>query len=316
MFEYLKEYRLADMKAMMKNSNTPHHRTTVSLAGKTVVVSGATSGVGLAAAREVAKFGAALVLLARNEAKVSAVALDIERAYGTRVDYLVADFARLADVRTAAAALVAATDRIDIMIHSAGVFSTRRVLTPEGNELVFSVNHLAPFLLTCAVIPAMVRHGGRIIYVNSQGHRFNGLNPRDLKWERRLYTGLGGYGASKTAQLLTLWEFADRLEGTGISINAMHPGEVKSAIGMNNGAVYRWFKRTVVSPGLKDPQISGEAIHYLSAAPELEGVSGRYFNLTHPEKPAPHALDRSVGRVIWERSTHLTGVDYEPHYER
>jgi retinol dehydrogenase-13 len=105
-----------------------------------------------------------------------------------------------------------------------------------------------------------------------------------------------------------VWEFADRLEGTGVTINAMHPGDVRTNIGNNNGPLYRLFKRTVVWPMLKDPVISGEALYYLAAAPELAGVSGRFFHLTIEEKPAAHALDRELGRRAWELSLALTGL--------
>jgi len=148
----------------------------------------------------------------------------------------------------------------------------------------------------------------RIIQVNSQGHRFNGLNINDLNWEKRHYTGLRGYGASKTAQLLTVWEFADLLKGSGVTINAMHPGAVKSGSGENNGSLYRWYKHNFITKFLADPSISGQALHYLAAAPELSDVTGQYFNLTLVEKPAPHALDRVIGKEIWTMSKKMAGL--------
>jgi retinol dehydrogenase-13 len=110
------------------------------------------------------------------------------------------------------------------------------------------------------------------------------------------------------AQLLTTWEFADRLEGTGVTINAMHPGDVKTNIGNNNGPLYRWFLHHVTWHTLKDPVISGEALYYLAASPEMSTVSGRFFHLTIDEKPAPSALDRVVGKQIWSISEKLTGL--------
>jgi NAD(P)-dependent dehydrogenase (short-subunit alcohol dehydrogenase family) len=146
----------------------------------------------------------------------------------------------------------------------------------------------------------------RIIMVNSEGHRFNGLRVDDLDWKKRHYTGLRGYGASKTAQLLTVWEFADRLEGTGVTINAMHPGDVRTNIGSNNGGLYKFFLHHFIWPTLKDPTISGDAIYYLATAPEMSAVSGRFFHLTIDEKPAAHAMDRAAGKIIWERSIEMT----------
>lgn len=308
MFRYLKEYQMADLRAMLRNQRTPHQRTSASLAGKTVVIAGSTSGVGLAAAREVARFGGRLVLLARNEAKGRAVQAELGRDFGAESSLFLADFARLRDVRRVAQELLDGVERIDVLINSAGVHSTRRIHTEDGFELSFCVNHLAPFVLTQRLIPRMREAGGgRILQVNSQGHRFAGVHLDDLAWRRRLYTGLRAYGASKTAQLLSVWELADRLEGSGVTINAMHPGEVRSGIGSNNGPLYRWYHRHVLERFLGDARVSGESLHYLAAEPELEGVSGRYLNRTHLEKPAPHALDRDVGRALWERTVELTG---------
>jgi len=134
----------------------------------------------------------------------------------------------------------------------------------------------------------------------------------DLDWKHHLYTGLGGYGASKTAQLLTTWEFADRLQGSGVTINAMHPGDVRTNIGNNNGPLYRWYLHHVIWHTLKDPAISGEALYYLAAAPEMAEVSGRFFYLTIDEKPASHALDRAKGRRVWDVSLQLTGLTPGP----
>ena len=309
MFRYLKQYDMADMKDMLRNHRTPHHRSTASLAGKTVVIAGATSGVGLAAAVEVARFGGRLVLVARSEEKARAVRAMLERDFGAEVAVFLADFSRLTEVRRVARELLDGVPRIDVLINSAGVHCTRRHETAEGHELVFCVNHLAPFVLTHRLLPRLREVGaGRVLQVNSQGHRFGGLDLGDLDWRRRWYLGLRAYGASKTAQLLSVWAFADRLEGSGVTIHAMHPGEVRTGIGLNNGPLYRWYQRRVLDRFLGDARVAGESLHYLAAAPELEGVSGRYFHRTLPEKPAPHALDRAVGRRLWERTLDLTGL--------
>ena len=136
----------------------------------------------------------------------------------------------------------------------------------------------------------------------------SGLDPDDLDWGKRHYTGLRSYGASKTAQLLTVWEFADQLRGTGVTINAVHPGDVKTNIGHNNGWLYRFFTRYVTGLFLKDAAISGNAIGYLVSAPEMADISGRFFHLTNEEKPAVHALDRTMGKQIWDISMNRTGL--------
>ncbi len=310
MFAYLKKYKIGDMREMMRNNRTPHLTSEVSLKGKTAVITGATSGVGLSAAEELARFGCDLVLVARNPAKAGKIGERIRTDFGVSVSVYLADFARIEEVHEVSARILAGVDTLDILISSAGIHATTKQHTDDGFELVFCVNYLSSFILTYRLIPRMKEcASARIIQVNSQGHRFGGLRLDDLEWKRRPYIGLRGYGASKTAQLLSVWEFADRLSGTNVTINAMHPGAVKTNIGTNNGLLYNWYLRNIVWKSLQDVRISGESLHYLAAAPELEGVSGVYFNLTHPEKPAPHALDREVGRELWKKTLEMTGLD-------
>lgn len=301
--------KLPEELQFIANARKVQHTTSARLDGQICVITGATSGVGYQAARRLAQFGAHTVLICRNSLKAAAVKDELEQAFGIRVDIIQADFARLADVRTAARAILENYPRIDVLVNNAGIHNTHRSLTVDGIEEVFAVNHVASFLLTRLLLERMVESApARIIQVNSQGHRFGGLNLADLNWEKRRYKGLQGYGASKVAQLLTVWEFADLLKGSGVTINAMHPGEVKTNIGMNNELLYRLYNRLIVARFLKDPQISGNAIHYLAAAPELADVSGIFFNLTIPEKPAAHALDRELGKKVWQVSDQLAGL--------
>jgi len=235
----------------------------------------------------------------------------LQHAYGNQVDVLQADFSRLDEVRIAAKGILASYPHIDVLINNVGLHNTHRMMTNEGFESVFCVNHLASFLLTHLLLDRMVASApSRILQINSQGHRFGGLDLSDLTWQRRKYHGLQAYGASKTAQLLTVWELAERLRGTEVTINAMHPGEVRTNIGMNNGPVYRFYQRYLIGWMLKNPNISGEAIYYLVAAPEMAAVSGTFFNQTIEEKPATHALDRELGKRIGAISEQLTGLTH------
>ena len=302
--------RLPEELQFIANARMPQKTTDARLDGCTCVITGATSGVGNAAAKRLARAGAHLVMVCRNAEKAANVQRVLEREHAAQADVIVADLRRLADVRDAGAAILDRYPRVDLLINSAGVHHTRRELTPDGLETAFCVNHLASFLLTRLLLARLEESApARIIQVNSQGHRFGGLDLDDLNWERRRYKGLQGYGASKVAQLLTVWELADRLAGTEVTINAMHPGAVKSNIGMNNGFIYRSYNRWLIWWFLKDPVISGEAIYYLAAAPEMANVSGRYFSRTIDERPAPHALDRALGKRIWAMSEALCGLD-------
>ena len=291
------------------NRNLPQRKCSESLAGKTCVITGATSGVGLEAAKRFAEQGAKLVVIARNEEKAVRLQGQLKSDHGAEVELVIADMGVLQQVRRAASEVLAKCPRIDILINSAGVYCTSRTYTQEGFETTFCVNHLAPFLFTGLLLDRVKESApARIIQVNSEGHRFNGLNPDDLNWRKRIYTGLRGYGASKTAQLLTVWELSDMLEGTGVTINAMHPGDVRTNIGNNNGPLYRFFLHNFTWHFLRDPKMSGEAIYYLAASPELEGISGRFYHMTNEEKPAKHALDRKMGKRIWELSLGMTGL--------
>jgi len=280
-----------------------------SMRGKVCVVAGSTSGVGLQAVRRLAKAGADIVMVCRNRAKAEPIGVEITTLYKVRVDIVVADFSDLAQVRRAAAEILGLCPRIDVLINSAGLHSTTRKLTREGFELVFCVNHLASFLFTNLLLDRLKASApSRVIQVNSEGHRFGGLDLDDLDWGRRHYTGLRSYGASKIAQLLTVWEFTDRLRGSGVVINAMHPGDVRTNIGNNNGFLYRIFKNTVIWLVLKDPVISGEALYWLAASSEAGECSGKFFHLTVEEKPAAQALDRTLGKKVWARSMMMTGL--------
>ena len=305
--------RLPDELMFIENSRAIQGTTTASMAGKVCVVSGSTSGVGLAAVKRLARGGAQIVMVCRNREKAEGIRQVLVAQYGVTVEIVTADFSDLDQVRKASETLLGGFPRIDVLIHSVGVHCTTRTTTRDGLETVFCVNHLGPLLMTYRLLERLKQSApARIIYVNSEGHRFGGLDPNDLNWEKRFYIGLRSYGASKTAQLLTMWEFADLLRGSGVTINAMHPGDVRTNIGHNNGPLYRWFLHHVTWHLLKDPVISGEALYYLAAAPEVAEVSGRFFHLTIDEKPAAHALDRVLGRRVWDASLRLTGLTPGP----
>lgn len=277
--------------------------------GRVVVITGATSGVGYEAAKRFAQGGAHLVMVCRNGQKAGLVRDELAQHFQANVDVVIADFAKFNDVKNAAERIRRNYHRVDVLINNAGVHFTHRTLNENGIEMVFAVNHLASFLFTQLLMDILLNSApARIIQVNSQGHRFGGLDVMDLNWEKRRYKGLQAYGASKVAQLLTVWEFADRLEGSGVTINAMHPGEVRTNIGMNNKLLYRLYKRYALWWVLRDPVVSGESIYYLAADPEMEEINGRFFNLTIDEKPAAHALDRGLGKQVWHISNNITGL--------
>ena len=305
----MKKFQLPDELIFIQNRNAPQKKSLQPMTGKVCVITGSTSGVGLQAQMRLAQGGAHIVMVCRNPQKAEFVRAETMEKYQVPVDVVLADFSRLEDVRRAAASILENYPHIDVLINCAGMHSTRCIHTAEGFELVFCVNHLASFLFTQLLLDRMISSApSRIIQVNSEGHRFNGLDLNDLHWEKRRYAGLKGYGASKTAQLLTVWELADQLQGTGVTINAVHPGDVKTGIGQNNGWLYRTFTKYVTGLFLRDPVISGDAIYFLAADPAMQNVSGKFYHLTNEEKPARHALDRELGRQVYEISMRMTGL--------
>lgn len=301
--------KLPEELQFMANARMPQKSTTARMDGKVCVVTGATSGVGYHTAKRLAQGGADIVMVCRNQQKALDVQEELQQQYPVKIDVVQADFSNFSDVRKAAETINNYYPKLDVLINNAGVHHTHRTLNEDGVEMVFAVNHLASFLFTRLLLDKLIQSApARIIQINSQGHRFGGLDMDDLNWEHRRYHGLQSYGASKVAQMLTVWEFSDRLKGSGVTINAVHPGEVKSNIGMNNEFLYRLYKRYLLWWMLKDPTISAEAIYYHAAAPEMANVSGRFFNLTIDEKPALYALDRSLIPIIWKISEEMTGL--------
>lgn len=302
-------FQWPDELVFIPNGKAKQKKSNASMKGKVCIVTGASSGVGLEAVKQLAKGEAHIVMVCRNLAKAESVKREIESKYNVQIDVFIADFSKLEEVRKVASSILQQYSKIDVLINNIGMHSTTRKYTKEGVEMVFCVNHLASFLLTNLLLGRLKESApARIIHVNSEGHRFNGLNLEDINWKKRYYTGLKAYGASKTAQLLTMWELADMLKGTGVTINALHPGDVRTNIGSNNGWLYKWFLHNVTWHFLKDPVIAGESIYYLAADDEIKNISGEFFNLTVNEKPAKHALDRFVGKHIWEMSMEMTGL--------
>ena len=283
--------------------------TQATMQGKLCVVTGGTSGIGLAAVRRLAVGGANLVLVARSRDKAEAVKAELEETCPVSVAYVIADFMRLSDVRCAAEIIREQYPVIDVLINCAGLFSTRRRMTADGHEMTFQVNHLASFLLTMLLLDTIGRSDqGRILQVNSAGHRFGGLRLDDLDWQIRPYRWPQAYGASKLAQLMTMQTLGERLRDTAVTINAMHPGLVGTNIVQNSGSLLRWLMRNCKRVLLRDPAASGEELYTLVAAPELAQVTGKYFNKTTEAAPHPAVRNEALRTQIWEASLALTGL--------
>ena len=221
---------------------------------------------------------------------------------------MVADFSKLSEVHDVAQQLALLDRNIDVLIHNAGVFVTRKTFTTDNLEIVFQVNYLSSFILNHYTRKKFKnQRSGRILFVNSEAHRFavSGLHLDDLAWEKHRYSGLKSYGAAKTAQLLSMIKINEYLTGTGVTINAMHPGNVKTNSGQNNGSLYKVFKKIIVDRTARPLDISAEALYYLGVSNSVNNISGKFFNLTTEEEPAPPALDREAADKLWVLSLEL-----------
>ncbi|MBE0674910.1 MAG: SDR family NAD(P)-dependent oxidoreductase, partial [Bacteroidales bacterium] len=286
--------------------------------GRLVVITGATSGIGYHTARKYASHGANLLCINRNQQKSEALKQEIEAGFGVTCNYLTADLSILNDIFRVSRELAALPTPIDVLIHNAGVYLTKRVVTGDGLEKVFVVHYLSSFIMNYIISDKLKAQGAaRIIMVGSEAHRFEawGLRTDDLNWEKRRFSGLKSYGSAKLAQLLSMIVFNDYFRNTGVTINTMHPGAVKTETGQENGRVYRWFKRNFLDRSLKSPDISAEALYYLGVSQNMESVSGRFFSLTTPEEPAPPALDREAACELWEITLKMAGFTVPEHQQ-
>ncbi len=311
-FQYFREYRWSNIFAMIKNNRSSPKICTDEFKNRVVVITGATSGIGYFTARKYASMGANILAVNRNRQKSEALRNEIENEFGVKCNYLIADLSVLSDIKRVADELANLETSIDLLIHNAGVYLTRRELTVDGLEKVFVVHYLSAFIINYRLIEKLKsQQRARIIMVGSEGHRFAawGLRLDDLNWDRRRYSGLKSYGSAKTSQLLSMIIFDEIFRGSGVTINTMHPGAVKTDTGQENGAFYRWFKKNLFDKSLKSPEISAEALYYLGVSQELDGISGKFFNLTTMEEPAPPALDKDVAGELWDISLKLSGLE-------
>jgi NAD(P)-dependent dehydrogenase (short-subunit alcohol dehydrogenase family) len=282
--------------------------TTQTLTGKTAVLTGATSGIGQAAASELAARGARLVLVARNPARADdAIAAIRSRTPGAAVEVVRGDLASLRDVRSAAADVLVRCPRIDVLFNNAGVVKLHREVTLDGYEATFAVNHLAYFLFTSLLLDRLrATPGARIVSTASDAHKFGGaLDFDDLQAERR-YRAFGVYGRSKLANILWTRELGRRLGGSGVTANCFHPGGVATRLGQTDAFWTRlvgWLMPLV----LRTPEQGAATGVWLATAPELATTTGRYFANEREKRPSRHGEDDAAAKRLWDVSEELVG---------
>jgi retinol dehydrogenase-14 len=276
----------------------------------TYVVTGASDGIGLECASQIARAepGCRIVIVGRDPRRTAA-ALGRIRAESPqcRVDSLLCDFADQSAVRRLADDLLESCDRIDVLVNNAGTVFARRTLTDDGVEATFAVNHLAGFLLTELLLDRIRESApSRIVFTSSEGHYSGTLDLDDVGFERG-YSIMRAYARSKLANVLTARHLARRLAGTGLTVTSLHPG----AIATNIWSGAPWFARPVlalVKRRMESPAVGGSRLAYLATSPEVEGQSGGYYDHNRLRDPSDLARDDALGDRLYDVSARLVGL--------
>jgi retinol dehydrogenase 12 len=281
------------------------------MTGKTVVVTGATQGIGKEAAGALAKAGARVLITARDRARGDSVVAELKAACGhDRIEVVLVDFGSLQSIRQGANEVLARTDQIHVLLNNAGAIYDSRQKSKDGLELTFAVNHLGYFLFTHLLLPTLKASAkARIVSVSSDAHKAarGGVSFDDLQREHG-YTAFLVYAESKLMNILFTRELARRLQGTGVTANCLHPGVIASGFGQNTTGIFK----TLVKIGavfMTTPEKGARTSIYLCSSPEVDGVSGRYFANCKEATPTRHARDDNAARRLWELSEKLTLTD-------
>jgi NAD(P)-dependent dehydrogenase (short-subunit alcohol dehydrogenase family) len=271
------------------------------------VVTGATSGIGKAAAAALARQGAEIIVVGRDPGRAEATAAAIQADGAPPPKVEIADLARLDQVRALAGRLNQTLDRIDVLINNAGLVLNERQVTPDGYEHVFAVNHLAPFLLTNLLRPKLTASApGRVITVSSDAHTAARLDLDDPNLEHG-WSSWRSYSNSKLANILFTRELARRLDGTGVTANCLHPGVVRTGFGRDARPLMR-AGITIARPFMLSPERGADTMVYLASSPDVAAKTGGYYVKRQLREPSAAARDDGLARRLWEISERLTGL--------
>jgi len=274
--------------------------------GKTVIITGATSGIGEVAAIRLAEQGARIVFTARDKARADDTMAALKKA-NPAADHAVhmADLSRLSEMKRVGAEL-AREPQIDVLINNAGALFNKRQETADGLEMTFALNHMAYFVIT-NLLMGQLKPGARIVTVASNAHRGARLDFDDLQ-SRRGYTGFPVYSRSKLCNILFNRELARHLSGSGVTANALHPGFVATRFGNDSGGIVRTVLKIAKPIGAISPEEGAQTIIFLASAPQVAGLSGQYFYECKPATPTAEARNDEDAKRLWDISQQIAGL--------
>jgi NAD(P)-dependent dehydrogenase (short-subunit alcohol dehydrogenase family) len=275
---------------------------------KICLVTGGTSGIGAAAALQLARLGSTVVITGRNAGKCTRQVENIKHSVpGARIDFLRADLSSQKQVRQLAKDFAERYPRLDILINNAGAIFANRIVSEDGLEMTFALNHMSFFLLTNLLLDQLrAGRSSRIVMVSSATHKHGSINFEDLQSEHH-YNRMQAYAQSKLANIYFTYALARRLEGTSITANALHPGSVATNLGNNNN----WLKtklRNLLKPGMMSPEEGAKTIVYLAASPDVEDVTGQYFYDCRAIRSSEESYNKEIAKKLWMLSEKLAGL--------
>jgi NAD(P)-dependent dehydrogenase (short-subunit alcohol dehydrogenase family) len=277
--------------------------------GKTVVVTGATSGIGEIAAIDLAKRGARIVFTARNPFRADAMMTQLSIA-NSAVKHAVhlADLSRLAEMKRVAGEIAASEPKIDVLINNAGALFSVREVTPDGLEMTFATNHMAYFVVTNLLLDRLkATPGARIVSTASDAHKQGKLNFDDLQSEKN-YSAFRVYGTSKLCNILFTRELARRLAGSGVTANCLHPGFVSTGFGDNNDGLWGFVIGVAKKLAAITPEDGAKTIDYLASAPDVAGQTGGYYYKSALATPTAAAQNDADAKRLWDVSAKISGM--------
>jgi retinol dehydrogenase 12 len=280
--------------------------STKRLFGKVCLVTGGNSGIGKEAALGLARLGATVIIVCRNRSKGEAAVSEMRgKSVNENVDLLVADLSSMQSVRELAQTFLEKYSELHVLINNAGTYLPKRVVTVDGYEAVFATNHLGHFLLTNLVLDRLKASApSRIINVTSDAHRGAEIDFEDLMQEKK-FSGFKAYHQSKLANVLFTYELARLLEGTGITVNCLHPGVVRTGFGKDMGGLFSIGVK-LMGPFMMSPEKAARAVVYLASSPELDHVNGKFFSKGKERESSRESYDKAAAERLWRVSTELT----------